>query len=1055
MKTFLIILLVFFAFTASAIQPGKPLLLLARSHEEIVEPGLSSSEWRWVREHRKIRLAVWQPMMPPYDITTGLNDYGGINADFIGLMAENLGVDIEIVRYATYSDALAALRKGEVDFIPQAGNNQKKQGLVLSVPYSKNIAVEVINTEDPSDKMVKKIAISPVYDSKSVLERYPGAELVTFSSSRHALEALAFHKIDLFFSDATTARYLASQSHFNNLYFRPVESTLYASGFSYAAMPKMQVWITILNKMLAGLPQKASVEIHRRWSGGLPLSFSKQPLVYTSLERKWISDHPRLRVAVAQNNEPISCFDEHGQLNCILANLLTALSLRTGFIFDIQRYPDQASAFRAVSQGDADVIAGATQEDIWQANLLTTQTWFINSWVMVGRAQTTDEMLKPRLVSLRSEAPEHWLSQLNEGNKTQVDTWQQGLSSIVQQKNDMMVMPLINANEQLKYKMFSSLKILNSIDTDPLRFAFGTSRQVWPLVTILNKALDNIPPEDLHAMTREGVVGNLWSSVSAPVVTKKLNAILIITVGIILAFVLWWGCRLRRNKRERTREIIKKLRNASHRANRASRGKSAFLSTMSHEIRTPVGAIIGMLELVMKRPCDLPQNRQSLQIALEASQSLLLLIGNVLDVERIESGRLILRPERASLRRLIEKSTLLFEELAVHKSLKFVLEIDSELKGDVLIDVMRFQQIVTNLLGNAIKFTERGQVILSAQQQWKDSEFTLLVLEVKDTGEGIDETTCKRLFRPFTQGENCNVGQGSGLGLYICRQLADMMGGGVSLQSVPGEGTTVTVTLKLPVLSALAPSETSHLTMDQTRPTLNIMIVDDNPAGRMLLTQQLEWLGHRVISYDNPQRLFDALDVIQPDAVISDCNMPGMNGYALAREMHIRYPIIPVFGITADARESAREAARDAGMRACIFKPITLAVLEELLISLSSGDSASGTDWPSATLPAALLEEEHLNTFLALQLTVVDETLTVIRQWQDDPHVDLNEALHRFRGGIQLLGEQELEALCIEQEKAADVDGVRLLQERICMLREMLIHWRNGTTSIVGKPTKQ
>ncbi|WP_395313338.1 transporter substrate-binding domain-containing protein [Enterobacter sp. ECC-219] len=1036
------ILLFCLTFAASAAPQEESLRLLARSHEEVIEPGLSSSEWRWVREHRKIRMAVWGPMMPPYDITTGLNDYGGINADFTGLVAENLGVDIEVVRYLSYDEALSALRAGKADFIPQAGASQQKQGLLLSVPYSDNIPVEVVNTDASPDDVVKRIAVSPVYNSRDVLARYPGASIVNFSSSRHALEALAFRKIDLFFSDAISARYLASQSNLSNVSIRSVASTFDASGFSFAAMPKMAVWIAILDKMLTALPENASVEIHRRWSGGIPLSLSEEPPRYTSLEHKWIKEHSRIRVAVAQDNAPVAFFNERGELRGILADLLTALRLRTGFTFEILRYSSQDAAFRAVNRGEADLIAGVTQEGIWQADLLTTRTWLYNSWVMVGRKQQGKETRQPRVVSLRGEAPDSWLGRQNSGQTAKVDTWWHGLASVVRHENDLMVVPLIVANTQLTRNEFASLKILASIDTEPLRFAFGTSRQAWPLITILNKALINIPPEDLHALTRGGNAGNMFASVSTSALSKAWLAVLLVTGGALLALVAWWIYKRRRIRRARILRLIQKLREAKHRAERLRRGKSTFLATMSHEIRTPVSIIIGMLELVMKRPDDTLKNRQSIRVAWDASQSLLLLIGNILDVERIEFGRLVLRPERASLRTLIESSALLFEELAAQKSLKFILEMDTELKGDVLMDVVRFRQIVINLLGNAIKFTDSGQVTLRAQPQWQDGKFMLLALTIEDTGEGIDETTRQRLFQPFSQGPSRNLAQGSGLGLYICRQLADMMGGSLDLDSAPGEGTTVTVTLKVPMMDPLPQREVDVSSPPGKRAALTIMVVDDNPVGLMLLTQQLEWLGHQVSPYDSPHALLDNLTTLQPDAVISDCNMPGMSGYELSRIINERYPDVIVLGMTADARESARDAAREAGMSNCIFKPVTLAALEELLLPLRPAGKSPAL-YPTLTLPAALLDDKHLVSFLELQIAVIDETLCDIARWRNDPDTPLAESLHRLRGGIQLLGEQALEALCLEQERVVDSDGVRQLEEHILNLRAALQHWRD------------
>ncbi|MCW9446064.1 ATP-binding protein [Klebsiella oxytoca] len=1016
--------------------------MLARSHEKVIESGLSASEWRWVREHRKIRLAVWEPMMPPYDITTGLNDYGGINADFTGLMAENLGVEIEVMRYPSYDDALAALRSGKADFMPQAGKNQQKQGLVLSVPYSNNIAVEVINTDASPDEPVKRIAISPVYNSSDVLARYPGADIVTFSSTRHALEALAFRKIDLFFSDAITARYLASQSNLSNLSIRPVVDTFEVSGFSFAAMPNMAIWISILDKMLMALPENAGVEIHRRWSGGIPLSLSEEPPRYTSLERKWIKEHSRIRVAVAQDNAPIAFFNARGQLRGILADLLTALRLRTGFIFEIRRYSSQDAAFRAINSGEADLIAGVSQEGIWQADLLTTRTWLYNSWVMVGRALPGKEALQPRVVSLRGEAPESWLIRQNSGQTAKVDTWWQGFNSVVNDKNDMIVVPLIIANVQLTRKEFASLKILASIDAEPLRFAFGAPRQAWPLITILNKALINIPPEDLHALTRGGNTGNVFASVSATALPKAWMMGSTVAGTALLALMAWWIYCKNRMRRARILQLIRKLRAAKHRAERAHRGKSAFLATMSHEIRTPVSAITGMLELVMKRPANAPQNQQSIRVAWDAAQSLLLLIGNILDMERIESGRLILRPERTSIRNLIEGTVSLFEGLAAQKSLKLLLEMDTTLKGDVLIDVIRFRQIVTNLLGNAIKFTDSGLVMLRAHPLWQDSDGMLLELTISDSGQGIDDATRQRLFQPFSQGESRNMAQGSGLGLYICRQLVDMMEGDLTLSSVPCEGTTVTVTLRLQVMAALTEKAVDPSVSPAEHSALTIIVIDDNPAGLMLLTQQLEWLGHSVIQYDSPKMLLDNLATRRPDAVITDCNMPEMSGYTLSRIMGESYPDVAVFGMTADARESARDKAREAGMRDCIFKPVTLVALENLISSLTPGGKSPIASSLSLTLPSALLNGEHLATFLDLQITVLEETLGDIALWRSDPNTPLHETLHRLRGGIQLLGMSALEARCLEQELAANSEGIRLLEEDILALRDALRHWR-------------
>ncbi|MEW5560277.1 transporter substrate-binding domain-containing protein [Enterobacter asburiae] len=1029
------LLLLIFTFNAHVAQANEALKLLARSQEVLADPGLTPGEWRWVREHRKLRLAVWRPMSPPYDITTGLNDYGGINADFLGLTADSLGLEIDVIRYPDYAAALAALRERKADFIAQAGENQRQDGLLLSTPYSPNEAVEVVNTDAPRDEAPVKIAVASTYDGAQVLARYPNAQIVSFYSARHALEALAFRQIDLFFCDEITARYLVSQSNLSNLRIRSLTRPYPTQGFSFAVMPESKIWITVLNKVLKAVPESAGVEIHRRWNGGIPLSLSEQQPVYTSLERKWIQEHNRIRVAVAQDNGPVAWFDESGQLRGIIADILTALRLRTGLVFEIQRYPGQRAALAAVKEGKADLVAGGVQDDIWRADLITTRTWLYNSWVMVGRRTHAQAALNRAVVSLDGQSPDAWLRQQSAELNLKAASWRQGLERVVRGESDMMTMPLIVANTLLDGKEYPSLHILASIDIDPMRYSFGASRQSWPLITILNKALINIPPEDLHALTRGGSAGNGFTAVSAPSTSGGLLLLLCSAVMLLLVPIVWF-CR-------RQQRLMKMLREAKRHADEASQAKSAFLITMSHEIRTPVSAILGMLELVMKRPGDAQQNARSVQVAWDAAQSLLLLIGNILDVSRIEAGRLVLRPERVALRGLIEEAALLFEGMASRKGLTFVLEIDADIQGDVLADRSRLRQILVNLAGNAIKYTDRGQVTLRVESAGREDDYQLLRMDVEDTGPGIDDVTRERLFQPFVQGDDRHVAQGSGMGLYICRSLAQMMGGSVVLHSEPGKGTRVTVMLRLPLMAALTspgpqPQEEKH------SGPLSVLVVDDNPAGRMLLIEQLRWLGHRASGAETSAQALASVEAWQPDAIITDCNMPGMNGFELVSLLVARWPEIAIYGVTADARDVVREAGRKAGMRDCLFKPITLSVLSGLLGSVTAPEPAVPTfSWSGEPdLPPALLEGENLNVFLSLQLSVLDETLHQLTRWHHDQETPLRETLHKLRGGIQLLGVDGLLALCEAQEQAPNSEGIHRLEAQIRQLRAMLIQWR-------------
>jgi two-component system sensor histidine kinase EvgS len=633
------------------------------------------------------------------------------------------------------------------------------------------------------------------------------------------------------------------------------------------------------------------------------------------------------------------------------------------------------------------------------------------------------------------------------------------IQSLIKNDIEALVMPIRMARLLIGETQHSDLKIDGLYSRDPFAYRWLISDQNAPLHDVLShflKDLDPIASRQLFALEDE--------SKPRPAILPWLSAIIVLIISGAMFY------QLQRKYFYQKRAALELL-HSKELAEKANAAKSAFLATMSHEIRTPMNAILGVQELLLGSAQFPKKDKSLLKSAQASAESLLGMLNQVLDISKIEAGKLTLNLEPCNPHQLIADIHAAFSTVAKKQNLLLHTSIDPRIAEVLMIDSLRLRQVLQNLLSNAIKFTAEGEVYFSISVLADDHAGQLLEFRVIDTGVGMGSDQIKLALQAFEQLPATQESylseqtRGTGLGLTITNHLVNSMNSHLYFESAPGFGSNVHFSVAFPRTSvaaaqvsgfnSLGPASKNLISKKPGRKNSHIhaLVVEDHPASRQILSLQLEALGISTCICENAAAALKLMRDDHFDLMLTDQSMPGMQGSELAKQIRSQgNRDLIIIGVTADIYAlDSRHQFLSSGMNGVLIKPLSLGALEnELMRYFESSQGSASTSEPYSFDAFSNLIKNDSRQIIVILEEIEKVHLDTLNQLKSDANqVPMDEVyfqslVHKVKGGAQLLQATHFIHAC----ESLEVDGE--LTERIGQFIT-LIEEQNQTIAICKK----
>lgn len=994
-------------------QAGQPVRYQLVSNLSIPPDMLIASEknpWR----DATLRIGIISENTSPYNIIVD-DDLYGLNADYLGYVQQVTGIHFQIYGFTDLAQLEQALHNGTIDLVYGIPQNEALHNLKVSQPYYvSNLRVLRDRSNDRQvmlNSANARVAISTLTDMQAGNAlKAVSSHVQRYDNNLQAVYALLNGSSDYFIADEASASFIIDQLQLGQLY--QIESTVNLGNLSFVFASANPMLIETLDLAIADTPMEFMNAIQSRWSKKIPSYLDTGNADLTQMEKNWVATHPTVYYAAIENNFPFAYRGAGGQPRGYAIDILNIIAQNTGLRFMPLWARNAEQADQLVQSGQASFRTALPLARGVKARYSASMPIHRSLWgVYIGQhtngISTWGDLAGKRIGVLQGDLAQGLVPPNEElirftDSKTLYDALANG-------QIDALVDNVISANFVALSRYSGAIKLAFAANNIAYPVAFGVRQDQPLLLAILDKNLMQIPSETLQSLRDEWIVdrSNLIDAVNENRMqpqTTWLLALLAAAILLLLGLTLRRFILQRREKRER--EVLEQARRHAEAENRM---KSKFLATVSHELRTPMHAILGLLELELKRqPAP-----EGLPVIYSSASSLLNLLNDLQDHARLETGSLTLVPKAVTLQPWIDHISALYQPLIGERPVKLSVSAADNLPTAVLIDGERLLQVANNLINNAIKFTPRGTIQVSIGWHEHATQQGELCLTVADSGCGIAADEIDKLFQPFyrARGAQRVSVQGTGLGLSICKEIIEQMGGRIELHSQPGVGTQVYVSVPVAQATVDPTAHPADKQFNLPAPTLRVALIDDHPTNLLLMERQLRHFGLQPTLFEQGYRLLKAHRRQPFDLLFIDYNMPRPDGLTLARlirrdELRHHLPACQIILCSADVQEFTRIPPGLVAIDRFLTKPISLSAIAQVLpqqLQVAEQQLVL-TDLQQTLAEMAGNDHSMIQRLATTLLTTLQQDRQRLEQAvQNQDLLSLGQSAHRIKGSLLML----------------------------------------------------